>query len=93
MSDESVHRTHCCVDHGCKYMGDGSDCPVCSGVIVQDYPCEVCAIIKNRQDRIERSIREFLFEDERISLFMDPEDKDYIAKMLASKLMESKLAL
>jgi len=35
-----VHRTHCCVLHGCKY-GD-KDCPVVNGEIKQDYTCELC---------------------------------------------------
>ena len=35
-----VHRTHCCVEHGCKY-GDG-DCPVVLGIIAQDCYCEDC---------------------------------------------------
>lgn len=35
-----VHRTHCCVDHGCKYGKKA--CPVVSGEVVQDYPCEDC---------------------------------------------------
>lgn len=35
-----VHRTHCCIVHGCKY-GD-IDCPVESGKIDQDFPCEDC---------------------------------------------------
>ncbi|MDD4779179.1 MAG: hypothetical protein PHT02_01055 [Tissierellia bacterium] len=35
-----VHRTHCCVKHGCKY-GD-KDCPVVKGEIRQDYTCERC---------------------------------------------------
>lgn len=37
---EGVHRTHCCVAHGCKY-GD-RDCPVETGKIKQDYVCEYC---------------------------------------------------
>lgn len=37
---EGVHRTHCCVAHGCKY-GD-RDCPVETGRIKQDYTCEYC---------------------------------------------------
>ena len=36
-----VHRTHCCVIHGCKY-GD-YECPVSNGTIKQDYPCEDCS--------------------------------------------------
>ena len=35
-----VHRTHCCSQHGCKY--NNKDCPVVSGDIKQDYPCEDC---------------------------------------------------
>lgn len=35
-----VHQTHCCVMHGCKY--GNSDCPVVTGEIVQEYPCEDC---------------------------------------------------
>lgn len=35
-----VHRTHCCVLHGCKY-GD-EDCPVVKGKIKQDFICEQC---------------------------------------------------
>jgi hypothetical protein len=36
-----VHRTHCCSEHGCKYGND--DCPVVSGDVKQDYPCETCS--------------------------------------------------
>ena len=35
-----VHRTHCCIAHGCKYGDD--DCPVVIGEILQDYLCEFC---------------------------------------------------
>ena len=35
------HQTHCCVVHGCKY-GDGDDCPVENGSVLQDYLCESC---------------------------------------------------
>jgi hypothetical protein len=35
-----VHRTHCCVKHGCKY--GNPKCPVELGLIVQDHPCENC---------------------------------------------------
>ena len=37
-----VHRTHCCVLHGCKY-GD-EDCPVENEEIKQDYICESCSM-------------------------------------------------
>ena len=39
-SHYGVHRTHCCIKHGCKY-GD-EDCPVTTGEIKQDYECEDC---------------------------------------------------
>jgi len=35
-----VHRTHCCIKHGCKY-GD-RDCPVVLGKVLQEYLCEDC---------------------------------------------------
>lgn len=35
-----VHRTHCCILHGCKY-GDEL-CPVETGVVTQDFVCEDC---------------------------------------------------
>jgi hypothetical protein len=44
MSNDRVHSTHCCASHGCKYGKDG-DCPVVSGRIVQEYPCEECGDI------------------------------------------------
>ena len=39
MSD-GVHKSHCCILHGCKY-GD-CNCPVVKGDIRQDYICENC---------------------------------------------------
>jgi len=35
-----VHRTHCCILHGCKY-GD-ENCPVILGNVEQGYLCEEC---------------------------------------------------
>lgn len=40
MNNIGVHKTHCCVKHGCKYGDPG--CPVVNGLIEQDYPCEEC---------------------------------------------------
>jgi hypothetical protein len=37
---KGVHRTHCCVIHGCKY-GD-EDCPVVNKKVLQEYLCEYC---------------------------------------------------
>lgn len=46
-----VHKTHCCVYHGCKY-GD-EDCPVALKLIEQVYPCETCSDgIEEDPDRI-----------------------------------------
>lgn len=36
----SVHVTHCCAIHGCKY--GSPDCPVRTGQYEQKYPCEQC---------------------------------------------------
>jgi hypothetical protein len=40
VGNPDTHRSHCCARHGCKYGSPG--CPVVSGELVQDYPCEVC---------------------------------------------------
>ena len=37
---EGVHKTHCCVKHGCKYNED--DCPVVNDRIKQTYNCPEC---------------------------------------------------
>ena len=36
-----THVTHCCVKHLCKYSDN--DCPVASGEVQQEGPCENCA--------------------------------------------------
>lgn len=41
-SEWGVHRTHCCVLHGCKYGDD--DCPVETRQLLQDAICEGCWI-------------------------------------------------
>lgn len=38
--NDGVHRTHCCILHGCKY--GSSDCPVETGKIKQEFVCETC---------------------------------------------------
>ena len=35
-----VHASHCCATHGCKY--GMNKCPVETGKIKQEYPCESC---------------------------------------------------
>jgi len=40
-TNEGVHRTHCCVKHGCKYSADDY-CPVVNKEVEQKYLCEDC---------------------------------------------------
>ena len=40
--DYGVHETHCCIIHGCKY-GNHENCPVCKGLVKQQYLCETCS--------------------------------------------------
>ena len=35
-----VHKSHCCLIRGCKY--DESNCPVVTGIVIQEQPCEDC---------------------------------------------------
>lgn len=35
-----VHKTHCCIIHGCKYMNE--DCAVVHDRVTQEYICEDC---------------------------------------------------
>jgi hypothetical protein len=39
--DVGVHAAHCCKDHGCSY-GNEKTCPVVTGQVAQEYPCEEC---------------------------------------------------
>ena len=36
----SVHASHCCKWHGCKYGNE--DCPVVLGKVKQEYLCKYC---------------------------------------------------
>jgi len=38
--EDEVHRTHCCVIHGCKY--NDKQCPVANGQVKQKYICQDC---------------------------------------------------
>lgn len=51
IDDTGVHRTHCCIRHGCKY-GE-KDCPVVTGKVKQDYPCEDCSTPIESSGRME----------------------------------------
>lgn len=39
-NDYSVHASHCCIWHGCKY-GEKT-CPVVNGKVKQLWPCDDC---------------------------------------------------
>ena len=65
-----VHRTHCCILHGCKY-GD-EDCPVRSGEIKQDYTCESCDM-----DGIKK-----IEEIQSLLVFRDVSDKEILDKLI-----------
>jgi len=43
--------SHCCIIHGCKY--GYKDCPVCLGVVKQEYLCECCF-----EDEIQKQMSE-----------------------------------
>lgn len=58
-----VHKSHCCVRHGCKY-GD-EDCPVVCGKIKQLYGCESCDIQEEENSELEE-LRLYKSEHERL---------------------------
>ena len=80
ISKYGVHRTHCCVLHGCKY-GD-QDCPVVNGEIKQDYTCESCDMdgIKN------------IGEIHNLLVFRNVSDKDLLDDLICLCLKHSNLA-
>lgn len=57
MTNVGVHQTHCCKQHGCKY-GD-SVCPVFSGEVIQDFPCETCSFAREEVEEILHEIFDF----------------------------------
>ncbi len=44
-----VHRTHCCIIHGCKY--GNKDCPVVLAEVEQEYLCEGCEMFTSDEKR------------------------------------------
>lgn len=48
--NEGVHRTRCCLAHGCKYADD--NCPVRAGRLAQDFPCEFCDSQADLEDSV-----------------------------------------
>ena len=53
----AVHRTHCCVIHGCKYNDE--HCPVANGQIKQEYVCRDCNELKgwNCMDEVKAEVK------------------------------------
>lgn len=47
-TQDGVHTSHCCKDHGCKYGDDA--CPVVTGRLKQEYPCEDCSTQPDPKD-------------------------------------------
>lgn len=57
----SIHRTHCCKRHGCKY--GHPDCPVVQSLVIQEYPCEECSWdsetpLEQKIDALECALRD-----------------------------------
>lgn len=53
-----VHRTHCCILHGCKYSDH--DCPVTNAEVLQDHLCEFC---NDTFFNLDNEIPEILMKD------------------------------
>jgi hypothetical protein len=62
----SVHSTHCCKKHGCKYGDD--NCPVVSGIEKAKYMCEDCE--NGLQSQIETFLiqLDYLTDDQRLEI-------------------------
>jgi len=56
----AVHRTHCCVIHGCKYNDE--HCPVANGQIKQEYVCRDCNELKgwNCMDEVKAEVKKHM---------------------------------
>jgi hypothetical protein len=61
----SVHSTHCCKIHGCKYGNE--DYPVVLGNEEQEYPCEECSDESDVDDYEEmwEELKEYLIRAEK----------------------------
>ena len=85
--NEETHVTHCCIHHGCKYGDD--ECPVESGIRVQEHPCEECGW---RPWKIEQALKFLVgqFED---NYMLDGEIVDNPCTLLVKCYEEAKEAL
>jgi hypothetical protein len=62
-----VHKTHCCLSHGCKY-GD-ENCPVELGHVVQDYECESCSYEREDIEHLLKDEKQFTYYLERLAKY------------------------
>ena len=66
-----VHRTHCCIFHGCKY-GD-KNCPVVLAEVKQEYLCEWCSDDRIQDQKTESQVwaeinRTFITENRKLKI-------------------------
>lgn len=69
--DWDVHRTHCCVKHGCKY-GQHNECPVTLNLVKQKYPCQYC-----NEENIYDELSEVSGIKERLINYIDSRIENY----------------
>ena len=94
MSEVGVHRTHCCIKHGCKYGDD--DCPVENGSVTQEYQCQDCSefpeeavdLEPKSEDNSPKSSGEHM-----ITLKLNTSDGKFINKIEAIKGLRSATGL
>lgn len=56
---DGVHTSHCCHEHGCKYAPheeDEASCPVMTGALRQEFPCEYCEQDEKEKDETANAI-------------------------------------
>jgi hypothetical protein len=80
-----VHASHCCKRHGCKY-GD-KDCPVVSGSVKQDYPCEWCDELVGRKSPLREAMYDIMEYCE-IHLMMGHLSYDDAIQKIKEKILE-----
>lgn len=61
-------KSHCCVDHGCKY--GYPDCPVVLKSVIQDHHCQDCA--DNSDFDVQKLLRDQIRQSLPIAVYDDP---------------------
>lgn len=68
MTNNEVHRTHCCVLHGCKYLDD-NNCPLVNKEINQLYPCMDCpASLSEAYEKVNQKYNDYLMSVKELEL-------------------------